>query len=192
MDLIGGLISQEILRREKGVIFCDLRSSWAVREVIRENGGTPMLSRVGHAFIKQQMRDHDALFASELSGHYYYRSNYFTESSAMAVLSVANIVSAAEGRTLSDLIEPIRRYTASGELNLEVEDPPAVLEAVQRKYADGRIGLLDGVTVEYDDWWFNVRASNTEPLVRVNVEAREPGRMEEQRDRLLSFLRSAR
>lgn len=188
MDMITALIARDVLAHEKGVIFYDLRSSWAVKEVISENGGTPMMSRVGHAFIKQQMRDANALFAGELSGHYYFRDNYYTESAALAVICVANIVSAA-GRPLSELIKPIRRYFASGEINSEVENPTAVLKRIRDGYRDGRCFELDGISVEYDDWWFNVRMSNTEPLVRLNVEAKTLKTMQQKRDILLAEIR---
>lgn len=191
MDMITALIAQSILRKEKGVIFYDLRSSWAVKEVILESGGTPMMSRVGHAFIKQQMRDNKAIFAGELSGHYYFRDNYTTESSAMAVLHIANIVTLA-GKPLSELIKPISRYFASGEINSEVHNPAAVLAEMRRRYRDGRLLELDGVTVEYADWWFNVRMSNTEPLVRLNLEARTRAMMETKRDELLAVIRGTK
>jgi phosphomannomutase len=190
MDLAGGLIATEMLGRGKGVVLHDLRCSRAVPEVIRENGGTPMMTRVGHAFIKQQMRDRDAIFTGEFSGHFYFRDNYYTESSAMAALCMANMVSRAGGKRLSDLVRPLRRYADSGEINSTVKDPPAALERLKRKYADGRQLFLDGVTVEYADWWFNVRASNTEPLVRLNVEAKTAALMEAKRDELLREIRS--
>ena len=190
MDMITALIAESILRKEKGVIYYDLRSSWAVKEVILENGGTPMMSRVGHAFIKQQMRENHAIFAGELSGHYYFRDNYTTESSAMAVIHIANIVTRA-GKPLSELIKPISRYFASGEINSEVHNPPGVLDLLRRRYHDGRILELDGVTVEYGDWWFNVRVSNTEPLVRLNLEAKTKQVMETRRDELLALIRGA-
>lgn len=189
MDMMTALMAQDILAREKGVVLYDLRSSWSVREVIAECGGTPMMSRVGHAFIKRQMRDHDAIFAGELSGHYYFRRNYFTESTAMAVLAVANIVSKADS-PLSTLMAPLQRYVASGEINSRVPDPDRVLERVADKYSDGEFIRLDGVSVEYDDWWFNVRASNTEPLIRLNVEAGTRADMERRRDDILALIRA--
>jgi phosphomannomutase len=189
MDMITALIATSVLEKEKGVIFYDLRSSWSVKEVIREAGGTPMMSRVGHAFIKQQMRAENALFAGELSGHYYFRDNYTTESSAMAVLYIANAIT-SKGRTLSELIKPIQRYVASGEINSEVHDPAAVLTAIRRQFKDGKVIELDGVTIEYADWWFNVRCSNTEPLVRLNIEAKTRAMMETRRDELLNLIRT--
>jgi phosphomannomutase len=189
MDMITALIAEDMLAHEKGNIFYDLRSSWAVKEVIEENGGTALMSRVGHAFIKQQMRDANASFAGELSGHYYFRDNYFTESSSLAVICVANIVSRT-GKTLSELIKPIQRYHASGEINSEVADPDAVIARLREDYADGTLIELDGVSFEYDDWWFNVRLSNTEPLIRLNLEAKTAEMMEARRDEVLAKIRS--
>ena len=149
-----------------------------------------MMSRVGHAFIKQQMRDNNAIFAGELSGHYYFRDNYTTESSAMAVLYIANIITHT-GKSLSELVKPVQRYFASGEINSEVHSPKAVLEAIETQYRDGAISRLDGITVEYADWWFNVRCSNTEPLVRLNLEAKTKAMMDARRDELLGVIRRA-
>jgi len=189
MDLVTALVAQDVLATRKGVIFYDLRSSRVVKEVIEAAGGTPMMSRVGHAFIKQQMREHDAIFAGELSGHYYFKDNFTAESSAMAVLSLANIVSKSD-RPLSALIAPLRKYFASGEINTHVSRAPqAVLDEIRAKYADGRLFELDGVSVEYADWWFNVRCSNTEPLVRLNLEAKTRAVMESKRDELLAIIR---
>jgi phosphomannomutase len=189
MDVITALIAEMVLQREKGAaIFYDLRSSWAVKEVIEENGGRPMMSRVGHAFIKQQMREADAAFAGELSGHYYFKENFYTESSSLAALCVANLVSRS-GKPLSEMIKPIQRYFASGEINSKVADTHAVLARLKSRYADGRQFELDGLSVEYADWWFNVRASNTEPLVRLNLEARSRAVMESRRDELLKLIR---
>jgi len=189
MDLVTALIAQDVLATRKGVVFYDLRSSWVVKEVIAAAGGTPMMSRVGHAFIKQQMREHDAIFAGELSGHYYFRDNFTAESSAMAVLSLANIVSRS-GKPLSALVAPLRKYFASGEINSHVSrDPKAILGDIRAAYTDGRMFELDGVSVEYADWWFNVRCSNTEPLVRLNLEAKSEALMTAKRDELLAVIR---
>ena len=188
LDIITAIIAQNILRRTQGPIFYDLRSSWAVKEVIEENGGTPMMSRVGHAFIKQQMRDANALFAGELSGHYYFRENFFTESSSLAALHIANLVSNSD-QPLSELVRPIQRYHASGEINSEVHDVQAVFRRLRQAYGDGQVIELDGLSVEFPDWWFNVRASNTEPLVRLNLEARTADQMERRRDEVLKLVR---
>lgn len=189
MDLITALIAQTLLKSQKGAIFYDLRSSKAVAEAIAESGGTPLMSRVGHAFIKRQMRDAGALFAGELSGHYYFRENYFTESSALAVIYVANLVSAGQA-PLSALVAPLRRYAPSGEINSKVADVGAVLARLRQAYSDARFTELDGLTVEYPDWWFNVRASNTEPLVRLNLEAANAGEMARHRDEVLALIRA--
>jgi phosphomannomutase len=189
MDMITALIAEDLLGRERGVILYDLRSSRAVKEVIEANGGDAMMSRVGHAFIKQQMREHNAIFAGELSGHYYFRANFFTESASLAAICVANIVSRTD-RPLSELIKPMQRYFASGEINSTVRDAQAVLDRIRAKYGPrGRLYELDGISVEFDDWWFNVRMSNTEPLVRLNLEAKTAARMAETRDALLADIR---
>ncbi|MBP7830465.1 MAG: phosphomannomutase/phosphoglucomutase [Kiritimatiellae bacterium] len=188
MDITTALIAETILQHEKGPIFYDLRSSWAVKEIIEENGGTPMMSRVGHAFIKAQMREAKALFAGELSGHYYFRENGYTESASLAALYIANLVSQSD-RPLSELVKPIRRYFASGEINSEVHDVKGVLGRLRAKYAAGRMIELDGLSVEFEDWWFNVRASNTEPLVRLNLEAKTAELMARRRDEVLAVIR---
>ncbi len=190
MDMITALIARKLLAAAPGrIVLNDLRSSWAVREVIRESGGEPRMSRVGHAFIKQQMRDVDAVFAGELSGHYYFRENYFTESAALAALYIAGLVADA-GQPLSALVAPLLRYAASGEINSEVADPTAVLERLRERYGQrGRVIELDGLSVEFDDWWFNVRASNTEPLIRLNLEAKRREDMEQKRDEVLALIR---
>lgn len=189
MDMTTALIAQDLLARDKGVILYDLRSSWAVKEVVTAAGGTPMMSRVGHAFIKQQMRENNAIFAGELSGHYYFRDNLFTESSSMAVICLANILSVSD-KPLSELLKPLQRYHASGEINSKVSDTQKILAALKSKYSDGKQINLDGVSVEYSDWWFNVRASNTEPLIRLNVEAKKEAVMVQRRDELLAVIRS--
>lgn len=189
MDMITALIAKMVLAKNPGAnIFYDLRSSWAVTEVILENGGIPHRSRVGHAFIKAQMREKDALFAGELSGHYYFKENSFAESSALAVLFIANLVSQSD-KPLSELIAPIRRYFASGEINSTVSDSARVFQALRAKYADADLLELDGLSFEYPTWWFNVRSSNTEPLVRLNLEAKTKAEMEQRRDEVLALIR---
>ncbi len=190
MDIITALIAQDILKRGKGKVLYDLRSSWTVKEVICESGGQPMMCRVGHAFIKQQMRSENALFAGELSGHYYFRDNYFTESSAMAVLSIASLLSAG-GKPLSEMIRPLCRYAKSEEINSEVSDVEAVFRRLREAYSKGRMFELDGLSVEFPDWWFNVRSSNTEPLVRLNLEAASPEQLAARRKELLEIIRKS-
>ncbi len=189
MDMITALIAKMMLAQNPGAnIFYDLRSSWAVKEVILENGGIPHRSRVGHAFIKAQMREKDALFAGELSGHYYFKENSFAESSALAVLFIANLVSQS-AQPLSELIAPIQRYFASGEINSTVSDTAHVFNTLRARYADAELLELDGLSFEYPTWWFNVRSSNTEPLVRLNLEAKTKAEMEQRRDEVLALIR---
>lgn len=189
MDIITALIATTLLEDSPGAaIYYDLRSTSAVKEVIEEHGGIPMMSRVGHAFIKQQMRNADAVFAGELSGHYYFKENFFTESSSLAALGVANLVSRSDV-PISELIKPIQRYACSGEINSEVEDVDRVFAVLRDKYAGAEVLELDGLSMIFDDWWFNVRASNTEPVVRLNLEAGTHGDMARHRDELLAVIR---
>ncbi len=189
MDLITALIAKSVLRDHKETILYDLRSSKTVKEVIKENGGRPVMCRVGHAFIKQQMRKENAAFAGELSGHYYFRKNYFTESAAMAVIYLANIVS-RENQPLSQLLKPFYRYAKSEEINSKVSDVKSVFAKLKQKYASGSMQELDGLTVEFDDWWFNVRSSNTEPLVRLNLETKDSVTLASKTDELLKVIRA--
>lgn len=191
MDMITALVAKMVLAKNQGAaIYYDLRSSWAVKEVIEENGGKPLMSRVGHAFIKQQMREANALFAGELSGHYYFKENFFTESSSLVAIYVANLVSES-GVPLSEMIRPIQRYFAAGEINSKVSDTQKVLAALREKYGKtARLFELDGLSFEFSDWWFNVRSSNTEPLCRLNLEAKTKALMEQKRDEVLAIIRA--
>jgi phosphomannomutase len=191
MDLFTALIARDILSKGPATILYDLRSSRVVRETIEANGGEAVMSRVGHAFIKAQMRECDAVFAGELSGHYYFKENYTTESQGLALIMLANLVSKT-GKKVSELVRPLRKYHASGEINSKVEDVAVILDELRAEYADGNLFELDGVSVEYDDWWFNVRSSNTEPLLRLIVEADTKGKMEAKRDELLTLIRKQR
>ena len=172
-DLITTMIAERILRaRGGGAIVYDLRSSRVLRERVEAAGGTAHRERVGHSFMKARMRAENAVFAGEFSGHYYFRENYFCDSGIIAAMYVLTIVSES-GKKLSELAAPLRRYPGTGEINFEVEDKAGTMKALAERFADGRVDWLDGVTVEYDDWWFNVRASNTEPLLRLNLEAND-------------------
>ncbi|KKL60678.1 hypothetical protein LCGC14_2202940, partial [marine sediment metagenome] len=151
------------------VVF-DLRSSRVVPEEIRAAGGVPRRERVGHSFMKKAMADGHGVFGGELSGHFYFRDNFNADSGAIVFAVMASVVS-AQDRGLSELIGPLKRCVQSGEMNFRVEDKQAVMDQLAEKYADGRIDHLDGITCQYDDWWFNVRPSNTEPLLRLNLEA---------------------
>ena len=191
MDFMTALIAQDLLQSAPGAAcFYDLRSSKVAAEVIAAAGGKPMMSRVGHSFIKAQMRENDAIFAGELSGHYYFKANSTAESSSMATFALANIVSKSD-KPLSALVAPLRKYAHSGEINSKVADAAAVLARVKATFPDNF--ELDGVSVDRWDaegWWFNVRMSNTEPLVRLNLEAKTPDLMAAKRDEMLALIRA--
>ncbi|MEK7181801.1 MAG: phosphomannomutase/phosphoglucomutase, partial [Patescibacteria group bacterium] len=189
MDLITGLIGKIILKKHPGAtILYDLRSSRAVKEIIEENGGTAKECKVGHANIKRQMRDEGAVFAGELSGHYYFEENSFAEAGTLPAILLLNLM-AETGESISQIVKEIRRYHHSGEINSEVEDKERVLATLKEKYADGSQHELDGLKVEYPTWWFNVRASNTEPLLRLNLEAETLEEMKEKEAELLTIIR---
>lgn len=171
-DLLTALMVPYFLDKSpKSAIVYDLRSSWVVQEEIIAYGGTPRRERVGHSFMKKTLRGARAVFGGELSGHFYYRDNYFADSGMITLVHLLNILSATKS-PISKLVKPLRRYRSSGELNFEVEDKKAMMDELQRKYSQGQADDLDGVTVLFKDWWFNCRPSNTEPLLRLNVEAK--------------------
>jgi phosphomannomutase len=187
-SLVTALVAEAMLKREPGAsIVYNLICSWTVPEVIRENGGVPVRTRVGHSFIKKVMADTGAVFGGEHSGHYYFRDNYRADSGLIAAVVVLEQL-AAWGRPLSELLEPFRRYVASGELNTKVEDQQGAMEHVSDAFSDGRQDRTDGLTVEFDDWWFNLRPSNTEPLLRLNVEARSDDLLKEGTERVLELI----
>jgi phosphomannomutase len=188
-SLVTALVAEGMLERHPGArIVHNLICSWVVPEVIRERGGEPIRTRVGHSFIKQVMAETGAVFGGEHSGHYYFREHYRADSGLIAALLVLERLSAADV-PLSELLQPYRRYHASGEINSIVADQAGSIERVARAFADGRQDRLDGLTVEYDDWWFNVRPSNTEPLLRLNVEARTPELLEDRTAAVLATIR---
>ncbi|HEX2426140.1 MAG TPA: phosphomannomutase/phosphoglucomutase [Actinomycetota bacterium] len=185
---VTALVAKAMLQRYPGAkIVHNLICSWAVPEVVRENGGEPIRTRVGHSFIKQVMAETGAVFGGEHSGHYYFRENYRADSGLIAAIVVLDQLSAA-GQPLSELLRPLRRYFDSGEINSEVDDQTATIERISRAYASARQDRTDGLTVEFDDWWFNVRPSNTEPLLRLNVEARTPEMLEEETHEVLALI----
>jgi phosphomannomutase len=177
-------------RSPGGLVVHNLICSRAVPEIIREAGGEPVRTRVGHSFIKAVMAETDAVFGGEHSAHYYFRDNFRADSGIIAALVVLEQLSRS-GLSLSAFRTPFERYVASGEINTRVADPPAVIEKVAAAFADGRQDRLDGLTVEYDDWWFNLRASNTEPLLRCNVEAADRPQCEEHTRRVLDVVHDA-
>lgn len=189
-DLITALIAREMLKKSPGAkIMYDLRSSWVVKEEIEKAGGEAVMCRVGHGLIKRQMREEGGYFAGELSSHYYFSDFYFTDNGDLAMLNIIKQLM-AQGKKMSELIDPLRRYHHSGEINSKVADVNAKLAELEKVYGSGKMLHLDGLTVEFDDWWFNVRPSNTEPLLRLNLEAKTKEKMAEKQEELLKLIRS--
>jgi phosphomannomutase len=192
-DFVTALLAEAMLEREPGAkVIYDLRASWAVPATIEAAGGVPLVNRVGHAFIKQRMRKEDALFGGEVSAHYYFRDFSQADTGVVPFLVMLELIS-RRGRRLSEILQPYRgRYFLTGEINTPVADVPLKLQEIKERYAaeGARLSHLDGISVDFDDWHFNVRPSNTEPLVRLNLEALSPEEMERRRDEVLSLIRS--
>jgi len=186
-DLATALLASDILSREKGAVVYDLRSSKALPEEILRHGGTPVRERVGHSFMKKTMRERGAVFGGEFSGHYYFRENFNTESASLAVVAMCNILASGDA-TLSERLAPLRRYRQTGEVNFEVEDKAGRMQAIAEAFSDAEIDWLDGVTVQYPEWWCNVRPSNTEPLLRLNLEATDPDAFEPAKEKVFGIL----
>jgi phosphomannomutase len=190
-DLVTALIAEFVLTKEPGsTILYDLRSSRTVPETITRLGGKALRTRVGHSFIKAKMRETDALFAGELSGHYYYRDMGFTDNALFTMIQMLNFLSLKQ-TPLSRLIRPLQKYYATGEINIQVKNKKAVFAALEATYKDARKDHLDGLSIDYDFWWFNLRASNTEPLVRLNLEANDATTREEKKKEVLETISRA-
>jgi phosphomannomutase len=190
-DFLTALLAEALLRKEPGAtILYDVRASRAVPDLVSGHGGTALVNRVGHAFFKARMRETGAVFGGEVSGHYYFRDFYHADSGTIPALLILELLS-VEGKRMSELLEPLRsRYFISGEINSEVEDQAGKMEELAERYAAGEISRLDGVSVDFDDWHFNVRPSNTEPLLRLNLESIvSQEHMEEKRDGVLAVIR---
>ena len=190
-DFLCALLAEAVLAKEPGAaILYDVRASRAVRDRVEAAGGTAHVNRVGHAFFKTRMRDEGAAFGGEVSGHYYFRDFYNADSGTLPALLVLELLS-SRGQTMGELLEPLRsNYFISGEINSEVGDQDAKMNEIAERYSDGEVSWLDGVSVDYDDWHFNVRPSNTEPLLRLNLESlRSAEHMEEKRDEVLDLIR---
>ncbi len=187
-DKMTALLAPRFLRDNPGAaIVYDLRSSWATKEAIEEAGGKAVRERVGHSFMKATMREVDSPFGGELAGHFYYRDNYTADSSIFTLVELLNHLRET-GKPLSELMAPLDRYHGTGEINFHVDDKPAMIRHLAEEFSDGEIDYLDGITVQYDDWWFNVRLSNTEPLLRLVLEARTAEMMAEKKALLLGYL----
>jgi phosphomannomutase len=187
-DLVTALLAGEFLRQSPGAtIVYDLRSSRVVPEQVRKAGGKPRRERVGHVFMKRTMSENNAVFGGELSGHFYFRDYFYCDSAMMSFICIVNALTRS-GKPLGELIRPLDIYAASGERNFENADKQGTFKRIEEKYADGEIDNLDGVTVQFDDWWFNVRASNTEPLLRLNMEAIDSDLLNRKVDELTPLL----
>jgi phosphomannomutase len=182
-----GLLAQVMLQKESGAtILYDPRLTWNSYELISQFGGVPVMTKTGHAFIKERMRQENALYGGEMSAHHYFRDFGYCDSGMIPWLLVASLLSAGGGCLLSTLVEQRKRaYPVSGEINNRVADPDAVIAAIEEKYADGRKDYTDGLSVEFDNYRFNVRKSNTEPLLRLNVETRGDQQLLEEKTREL-------
>jgi phosphomannomutase len=191
-DFLTALLARQLLRKEPGArIVYDVRASRAVPDTVRDLGGTSYINRVGHAFFKRALREHDAAFGGEVSGHYYFRDFWCADSGTIPALLVLELLS-TEDRRLSDLVADFHsRYFISGEINSEVADQQAKMNELGERYSDGEVSWLDGVSVEYPEWHFNVRPSNTEPLLRLNLESLDSREdMERKRDEVLELIRA--
>ncbi len=187
-DLITVILARGMLQRHpgKGIIY-DLRSSKVVEAEVRKLGGVPIRERVGHSFMKMTMRKKDCIGGGELSGHFYFAENYYTDCGVLACIMVLNQLS-QDNVSLKETADALRVYYGTGEINFQVEDKAGIMTKVEQKYADGKIDHLDGVTVTYPDWWVNVRPSNTEPYLRMCLEADTPELMQQKRDEMFAIL----
>jgi phosphomannomutase len=193
-DFITALLAQAFLMKTPGeTVIYDVRASYAVKDIVAQYGGTALMNRVGHAFIKRRMREANAVFGGEVTGHYYFRDYYYADNGFIPALLILELMSLT-GKTLRELLEPFRaKYHISGEINTRVASMsliPAKLDALAKRYATGHTYTMDGFSVEYPDWHFNVRASNTEPMLRLNLEALTPDLMVQRRDEVLGIIRS--
>jgi phosphomannomutase len=193
-DFVTALLAEAFLLRHPGSkIVYDVRASYAVKDMVAKYGGTALMNRVGHAFFKRRMREEGAIFGGEVTGHYYFRDNFFADNGFIPALLMLELMS-RKGQTLHELLAPLRaKYFISGEINTKMPDMRVVQEKVDAlgaRYSDAKTYTMDGVSVEYPDWHFNVRASNTEPLIRLNLEATTQEEMERRRDEVLAFIRA--
>lgn len=187
-DMMFGLLVQEVLRKHPGEHFLyDLRSSNVVSEEITRLGGTASMCRVGHGYIKHQMREENAILGAELSCHFYWRDVYYTDNALLCALWALAALSNT-GKKLSELIAPFRVYSRSGEINNKVKNADAVLSKIEKEFAGGEVNYLDGIRIDHPHYWINVRKSNTEPLVRLLVEAKDPETMQKIRDQALAVI----
>ena len=193
-DFVTALLAEAFLIKHPGAkIVYDVRASYAVKDTAAKYGSEALMNRVGHAFFKRRMREDNAIFGGEVTGHYYFRDNFYADNGFIPALLILELMS-RKGQTLRELLAPLReKYFISGEINTKVGDMRKAQEKIDglsAKYQSGRVYSMDGVSVEYPDWHFNVRGSNTEPMLRLNLEATTEKMMEEKRDEVLAFIRS--
>lgn len=189
MDLITAFLAKDYLQKHPGAIVAyDIRSSRVVREIILEYGGKPIVSRVGHSFFKKHLWEDGAEFGGELSGHYFFKEFFNADSGIFAMLKVLRIIG-DEQKSFDELIKPFRRYFSSGEINFKIEDKTGAMKCFEKRFSKGEISKLDGLSVEYKDWRFNLRSSNTEPLLRLNFEADTKKLFEEKKKILMSLIK---
>ena len=189
-DMVTALVAKNLLRKEKGAtILYNLICSKAVPQVIEREGGKAVRTRVGHALIKPLMKKHNAIFGGEHSGHFYFRKNFFADSGLIALLVCLELIS-EENQPLSALVKSIDPYFRSGEINSQVENIGEKLKQIEKHYSDSKIDHLDGLTIDFGDWWFNLRPSNTEPLVRLNIETTSKKLLKQKKEELLKLIRS--
>jgi phosphomannomutase len=187
-DLLTALMVPYFLKKApNSAMVYDLRSSWVVREEILKYGGVPRRERVGHAFMKKTLRAAHAVFGGELSGHFYYRDNFYADSGMITLVHVINILGKSQ-QPISELVKPLRRYYASGEINFTVDQKEEMMKELGRRFSQGEADDLDGITVQFKDWWFNCRPSNTEPLLRLNVEAKTKELLEKRLNEIKNIL----
>ncbi|MBM3258076.1 MAG: phosphomannomutase/phosphoglucomutase, partial [Candidatus Nealsonbacteria bacterium] len=190
-DLILALIAKHLLKEKPGEkILYDLRCSKIIKETILENRGKPIIGRVGHSFIKEKMRKEKILFAGEFSGHFYHKKHYFSESPLFVFFKIMEII-LKEKTPLSKLIKPFKKYYHSGEMNFEVKNKEAKIRQLKSRYSGGKILKLDGLRIDFKDWWFLVRPSNTEPVLRLIIEAKTKKLMEKKKKELVSLVSSS-
>ncbi len=187
-DIITAIIARYLLQKEKGAtILYDLRSSLVLPEEIKKAGGNPCRVRVGQSHIKATMREKNAIFGGELSGHYYFKENYFADSGIIALIEVLNILS-CRNVPMSNLIAPLKKYYSTGEINFKVEDKEKKINQIAEHFKDGKIDYLDGITVEYNDWWFNIRKSKTEELLKLSMEGKTKEIMEQRKKQVIAII----
>jgi phosphomannomutase len=192
-DFITALLAESFLRKSPGAtIIYDVRASYAVKDTVSRFGGRAVMNRVGHAFIKRRMREENAIFGGEVTGHYYFRDNFYADNGFIPALLILELMS-LQGKSLRELLQPLReKYFISGEINTKLANMDAAtakIDALAREYSHGHVYRLDGISVEFDDWHFNARPSNTEPLLRLNLEGLTPEIMERRRDEVLGIIR---